>query len=43
MNGLGWAATIVAAAVLYAVLPQSKATAPAAEPVGEREPATVSI
>ncbi|MFF5918890.1 cytosine permease [Streptomyces flavochromogenes] len=39
-NGLGWAATIVAAGVLYAVLPRAPEKVPA-EPAGVRE--TVSI
>ncbi|MFJ8077903.1 cytosine permease [Streptomyces sp. NPDC096176] len=46
-NGLGWAATIVVAAALYAVLPRTPA-APAApagseEAESQREPATLSI
>lgn len=41
-NGLGWAATIVAAAALYAVLPRTKAPVPAA-PVAESGPATLPI
>ncbi|MFJ2060194.1 cytosine permease [Streptomyces sp. NPDC087908] len=42
-NGLGWAATIVVAGVLYAVLPRTPAagSAASAEPAGTRE--TVSI
>ncbi|MFI5619294.1 cytosine permease [Streptomyces sp. NPDC051567] len=34
-NGLGWAAGIVTSAVLYAVLPRSAPTTPAAAPAGE--------
>lgn len=41
-HGLGWAATIVIAATLYAVLPRTKAPV-AAAPAEEREPAPLSI
>lgn len=41
-NGLGWAATIVVAAVLHAVLPRTKAPV-AAAPAEEPEPAPLSI
>ncbi|MEV6396491.1 cytosine permease [Streptomyces sp. NPDC051907] len=43
-HGLGWAATIVVAAALYAVLPRTKgADAPAGAPAEEAAPAGISI
>ncbi|UUN29390.1 cytosine permease [Streptomyces sp. FIT100] len=42
-NGLGWAATIVIAAGLYAFLPRESASVTTPAPVEEREPETVPI
>ncbi|MEU2431230.1 cytosine permease [Streptomyces sp. NPDC007861] len=42
-NGLGWAATIVIAAGLYAFLPRESSSVTTPAPVEEREPETVPI
>jgi purine-cytosine permease-like protein len=42
-NGLGWAVTVVVAALLYTALPRTRPTQSAEPATAEREPASISI